>query len=143
VYGPQMGTEHVIPQFVLRLKHLTQGPGRVILPIQGTGRETRSFLFIDDFIDAFLTIMDRGDHQEIYHVGTEEEVTVATLAQMVGRYFGREVQIMPGELPEGSPMRRCPSTAKIRRLGFAPKISLAEGIHLTADWYTEVSTKVA
>ena len=56
VYGPNMGREHVIPQFVLRLKKLSeQQPSGVLdFNIQGTGKETRAFIFIEDFIIKIL-----------------------------------------------------------------------------------------
>src|SRR5580704_2287867 len=52
VYGPDMGWEHVIPQFVLRMHRLASNHEVIRLPIQGTGAQTRSFVFIDDFIDG-------------------------------------------------------------------------------------------
>ena len=52
VYGPDMGWEHVLPQFALRMNKLVQETnGNIInFPIQGTGEESRAFVFIDDFI---------------------------------------------------------------------------------------------
>ena len=49
VYGPEMGNEHVIPEFIDRMKKL-KGKN---FKIQGTGDEVRSFIFIKDFINAF------------------------------------------------------------------------------------------
>ena len=89
VYGPDMGGEHVIPQFVARLKALQQHPTDPIpFTIQGTGLQTRSFVFVDDFIDGVMLVLERGEHLGIYHIGTLEEVTIETLARLVAEPCG-------------------------------------------------------
>ena len=137
VYGPDMGWEHVLPQFVMRLKTLAdQKPGGTIeFPIQGSGKETRSFCYIDDFIDGVITVQDRGEHLGIYHIGTLEEVDMADLARRTARAVGREIDVKPGELTAGSTLRRCPDIAKLGALGYAPKISLDQGLSHLVDWY--------
>lgn len=137
VYGPDMGWEHVIPQFVLRMKTLSEKNKSKIVkfPIQGTGKETRSFCFIDDFIDGLTKIIKRGKHLEIYHIGTTEEVSIKKLAAEVAKYFDRKVDLIQGTLAPGGTPRRCPDISKLRQLGYNPRISLAEGIEFTAEWY--------
>lgn len=139
VYGPDMGWEHVIPQFALRLRelHQRQLQGALAFPIQGTGRETRSFIYIDDMIDGVLKVMERGEHLGIYHVGSGVEISVKELAVEVGRCFGREITVSPGTLQPGSTLRRCPDITKLRALGFTPKTPLAEGLKPTVRWYDQ------
>jgi nucleoside-diphosphate-sugar epimerase len=140
VYGPDMGWEHVIPQFVLRMRRLI-GPdsGTIRFPIQGDGSQTRAFVFIDDFVDGFMSLIHRGAHLNIYNIGTQEEVTIADLARMVGDCFASRVEIIPGPPAPGGTCRRCPDIAKISALGYRPKISLREGLAKTVRWYTENS----
>src|SRR6266852_6522600 len=85
VYGPDMGWEHVIPQFVVRMHRLSQEQplGSIAFPVQGTGKETRSFCYIDDLVDGVMIVQEKGAHLGIYHIGTQEEVTVADLARRV------------------------------------------------------------
>jgi len=155
VYGPDMGWEHVIPQFILRMKMLCQGyplsPGHsgvddaltdltltdeaIRFPIQGTGRETRAFVFIEDFIDGLSLLLEKGEHLGIYNIGNPEEVTIEELACLVGEYFGRKVIVVPGQALAGSTPRRCPDIAKLRALGYNPRYSLREGLPITARWY--------
>jgi nucleoside-diphosphate-sugar epimerase len=138
VYGPDMGWEHVIPQFVLRMKSLCQDTsGPIQFPIQGTGQETRAFVFIDDFTDGLDLLLERGEHLGIYNIGTDEEVAIKTVARLVGEYFGREVEILPGELARGGTLRRCPDITKLAALGYRPQSSLREGVSITARWYDE------
>lgn len=136
VYGPDMGSEHVIPQFALRMRELCrQGGGPIRFPIQGTGRETRAFAYIDDAIDGIVRILERGEHLAIYHVGSEDEVTIEHLAKEIGRYFGREVEVVAGAAPAGGTARRCPDIGKLRALGYQPHVSLREGLVATVGWY--------
>ena len=137
VYGPNMGREHVIPQFVLRLKKLSeQQPSGVLdFNIQGTGKETRAFIFIEDFIRALLRVIEQGEQLSIYHIGTDREVSIQDLAHLVAKSCSREIQVVPGELLAGSTPRRCPDIQKLRSLGFRPEVLLEEGVERTAEWY--------
>jgi nucleoside-diphosphate-sugar epimerase len=138
VYGPDMGWEHVIPQFIVRLYGLCQSTaGAIRFSVLGTGRETRAFVCIDDFTDGLVILLDRGRHREIYNIGTSEEVTIAELARQTAAYFGREIEIVPGPPAKGSAPRRCPDIAKLVSLGYSPKIELAQGLPVTAQWYVE------
>jgi nucleoside-diphosphate-sugar epimerase len=138
VYGPDMGWEHVIPQFVVRMHGLCRdSEGPVPFRILGTGLETRAFVYIDDFTDGLMLLLDRGRHREIYNIGTEEEVTVAELARQIAAYFGRPIEIHNDPPAAGSTLRRCPDIAKLASLGYSPQIELARGLRLTAQWYVE------
>ena len=75
VYGPDMGWEHVVPQFILRMKELcAHHEGTIRFPIQGSGQETRAFVYIDDFTDGLMKVIECGEHMQIYHIGTMEEI---------------------------------------------------------------------
>jgi nucleoside-diphosphate-sugar epimerase len=139
VYGPDMGSEHVIPQFALRMSELSNGLATDVLPfsIQGTGQQTRAFIYVDDFINALSLVMDKGSHLGIYHIGTMEEVKIERLAQVVAECLDRRIAVIPSEPALGGTSRRCPDIRKITALGFAPKWSLRDGVRTTARWYAE------
>jgi nucleoside-diphosphate-sugar epimerase len=138
VYGPDMGWEHVIPQLALRVRDLAHAAaGPLDLQIQGTGGETRAFVHIDDLVRGVLCVLDAGEHLGIYHVGSAEEVTVADLARQIGRCFSREIRVVPGELREGSTLRRCPDISKLRALGYEPRVPLSAGLPPTVRWYDD------
>ena len=144
VYGPDMGWEHVLPQFVWRMKNLcdTTNDDPVPFPIQGTGKESRAFVFIDDFIDGLWLMMERGEHLGIYHIGTTEEVTILEVANLVGEIYGRSVKVIPGVLREGGSLRRCPDVSKLAALGcYRPRYRLRDGLPLLARWYDENAHK--
>jgi nucleoside-diphosphate-sugar epimerase len=137
VYGPDMGWEHVIPQFALRLHRLgrAQVSGRLRFDIQGTGAETRSFCYVDDLVAGVLAMREKGEHLGIYHVGTSEEVSIAELARRVAAVAGREIELVPGPLAAGGTQRRCPDISKLAKLGYKPRVPLDQGLKTTLDWY--------
>ena len=137
VYGPDMGLDHVIPEFLDRFQNLIkEDPDQPKdFPIMGTGRETRAFIFIDDFIDGVMLLMERGSNVGIYNIGTNREIAIAELAVMIGRIKGVCVKIIPGKAHVGGTFRRCPDISKISKLGFRPKVELELGLKKTAGWY--------
>jgi len=139
VYGPDMGWSHVLPHFIMRMKRLAaETPGGPIrFPIMGTGDETRAFEYIDDFVDGTMVMMEKGEHLGIYHIGTDEETTIADAAKLIGNYYGRTVEIEPSPAPEGGTTRRCPDITKLSALGYRPKFGLADGLPTMARWYDE------
>lgn len=143
VFGPEMGWEHVIPQFVLRMKQACEKTKskKIEFPIQGTGEETRAFCYIDDFTDGLMLVLEKGEHLGLYHIGTMDEVAIRDVAVEVGKYFGREVSVVPGELTKGSTLRRCPDTGKIEAMGYKPRVPFSEGVRKTAKWYDENEEK--
>lgn len=141
VYGPDMGAEHVIPQFAMRMRQARQDVRRTVpFPIQGTGQETRAFICIDDFTDGLMRVLERGEHLNVYNIGTSDEVTIAHVARLVARCFDREIEIIPGAALPGSSARRNPDITKLRALGFVPKTPLEEGIASTVAWYRNYCT---
>jgi len=144
VYGPDMGWEHVIPQFVLRMKDLCKNniDKEIKFPILGTGKETRAFVFIDDFIDGLKLVLEKGEHMNIYHIGTMEEISIEQVAVEVGKYFGKRVTIIPGQRAKGGTQRRCPDISKLKKLGCNPKVHFKEGLKIAAKWYDENSDSI-
>lgn len=140
VYGNDMGWEHVVPQLAIKIaKAIEKDPsdGRVPLSIQGDGTQTRAFVHIDDFTDGLIRVIEAGRHREIYHIGTEEEVSIETVAQRIAAAFSREIEISYSAAPLGGTSRRCPDITKLANLGYAPKITLAEGLKTVAHWYAK------
>lgn len=138
IYGPDMGREHVIPEFCIRMNSLVQDhEGAIPFPIQGSGEETRSFCYIDDCVDQFIILLDAGEHMNVYHMGTLEERTISGVAREVAWWcYDREIKVIPGKLPQGSPPRRCPDISKITALGWTgPKVTFEEGVTRTGSWY--------
>ena len=137
VYGPDMGLDHVIPQFAMQLKQTASAGGAAGFPIQGSGEETRSFCHVDDLVAGVMVMRGRGEHLGIYHIGTAEEVTIADLARRMAAIAGREIVIEPSAVLAGSTPRRCPDISKLRALGYEPRVLLDEGLPPTIKWYLD------
>jgi nucleoside-diphosphate-sugar epimerase len=108
-----MGWKHVEPQFIMRAL-AAHDAGDGTFPIQGDGTETRSFCYVDDIVEGILTMYEKGGHREIYHIGSDEEITIRDLAARIGKIVGVDLDIRPGELAQGGTPRRCPDISKMR-----------------------------
>jgi nucleoside-diphosphate-sugar epimerase len=137
VYGPDMGWEHVVPQFAKRVKDVAaQHPsGKLPFEIQGDGLQTRSFCHVDDLVAGVRLMRDHGEHLGIYHIGSTEETAIAALAMQVAACAGREIELIAKPAPVGGTQRRCPDIGKLASLGYSPQVSLAQGLPPTLDWY--------
>src|SRR4030042_2122687 len=137
VYGPDMVNESVIPQFIIRMKDIAARSDNnlITFPIQGTGDETRAFVFIDDFIDGLMLMFEKGENLNIYHIGTMSEIRISDLAVLIGKCFSKEIDLVFGVLQKGGTIRRCPDISKLKKLGYNPQITLEAGIRKTAMWY--------
>ena len=137
VYGPDMGWEHVIPQFALRLKSVAREhpSGKLPFTLQSDGSQTRSFCHVDDLVSGVLVMRDKGEHLGIYHIGTMDEITIADLAHRIAAHAGHQVELIRGPAPPGGTERRCPDIAKLKKLGYSPKVPLGIGLPATIDWY--------
>ncbi|UBF28448.1 hypothetical protein K9N68_11570 [Kovacikia minuta CCNUW1] len=98
-------------------------------------------MFIDDFIDGLMLILNQGEHLGIYHIGTMEEVAIAQVAHEIAHYFGRQIQIVPGALAKGGTPRRCPDITKLAALGYQPRYTFQDALPIVAKWYDENSQK--
>ena len=139
VYGPDMGFEHVIPQFALRLKRSVptqQKPEFCRFEIQGDGSQTRSFCHVDDLVRGVMVMREKGEHLGIYHVGT----TRGDHDRRPGASRGGACRPRDRAGLGGRAARRhrapLPDISKLARLGYAPQVPLDDkACRRTVDWY--------
>ncbi len=125
VYGPDMGSEHVVPEFINRFKKLKN---KGFFKIQGSGEEIRSFIYIDDFISAFDLLLTKGKHLNIYNIGNSSHIKIKILVKKIGKILNKKYKIKKGKLRLGSTTKRFPDIKKIRSLGYKQKITLTDGL---------------
>ncbi len=137
IYGPDMGGDHVIPQLIEKMMTAASESDAddVSIPIEGTGKETRAFCYIDDCVRGLALAGMEGEAGTIYHLGTEDEVTIDQLNELLAGALELKLKTIPSERRTGSPIRRCPSTQKLRTLGYKPQVPLAEGLAKTIAWH--------
>ena len=124
VYGKDMGNDHVIPEFINRLKKNKNRKFK----IYGTGKEIRSFIYIDDFISGFDKIFTKGKKFEIYNIGTSEKIKIIDLAKLVASVYNKKINITKTKILKGSPTIRCPDIRKLKSIGFKQNVTLKEGL---------------
>ena len=139
VYGPDMGWDHVIPELTEKIRKKINKSNKFSIKIEGTGNETRSFIHIDDFINGFLLILKKGKKNNIYNIGSNEQVTIKELIKKIEKILRVDIKIIPGKLRKGSAKKRCPDIKKLSKLGHINKINLIDGLKNTIKWYLQNS----
>jgi UDP-glucuronate decarboxylase len=107
--------------------------------IYGDGKQTRSFCYVDDLIDAMVRLM--GTPHELtgpVNVGNPNEFTMLELANAVIELTGARSELVFKELPFDDPQQRQPDIAVARKeLGWEPTVQLTEGLTKTIDYFRE------
>jgi GDP-L-fucose synthase len=140
LYGPEdnfdLASSHVLPALI-RKAHEAKLSGAKALVIWGTGAPRREFLHVDDCADALVFLLKAYSGEEHVNVGSGEDLTILELAQAVCKVVGFKGEIVCDTTkPDGTP-RKLMSAAKLRGMGWEPKIGLIEGLKSTYDWYLE------
>jgi GDP-L-fucose synthase len=106
----------------------------------GSGSPYREFLHVDDLARACVFLMEKYDFKDIgefINIGTGNDITIRDLAYMIKETVGFQGDIKwDTDKPEGTP-RKLLDVSKIKALGWAPEITLEEGIKRTYNWYLE------
>ncbi|WP_445376339.1 GDP-L-fucose synthase [Niveispirillum fermenti] len=131
---------HVLPALIARLHEakLAKAPE---VTIWGTGKPLREFLYVDDLADALVFLLKNYSGYEHVNVGTGQEVSIRTLAEQVAATVGwRGRFVFDHSKPDGTP-RKLMDNARLARLGWTARTSLAEGLDRTYRWFLEEAAK--
>ena len=144
LYGPndnfELQASHVLPAFIRRFVE-AKAQARATETLWGTGAPKREFLHVDDLAQAVLLLSNSYDSSEHLNIGSGQDLTIKELAEMVAELTGFGGQIAwDSSKPDGTP-RKVMDVSKVRNLGWAPKISLRDGIDSTIKWYIEATAK--
>jgi GDP-L-fucose synthase len=134
-YGPRddffRATNHVIPGLITRLL-----AGENPLTVWGSGKQTRSFLYVTDFARGLLQACAHDDMTGPLNLGSSEEISIGDLARLM-----IEVSELPTEIvfdvskPDGQPRRACDTRKAKELIGFQATVPLREGLKQTIAWY--------
>jgi len=131
-YGPNQYPEKFIPLFV------TNALDGAPLPLYGDGKQVRDWLHVEDHCAGIETVLREGRPGEVYNVGGDNErhnIDVAEkLLELTGadRSLLRRVDDRPGH-----DRRYSLDTAKLRGLGWEPRVTFDEGLRTTVEWYRD------
>ncbi len=131
LYGPNdnydLNNSHVLPALIRKFHEgkINQQPS---VEVWGSGSPLREFLHVDDLADACYFLMQHYNEKEFVNVGTGEDLSIRSLAEMIQEIVG-----YPGEIvwntskPDGTP-RKLMNVSKIESLGWKHRINLRNGI---------------
>lgn len=128
VYGPNNTDDRVMPTFI------TQAMNGDDITIFGDGKQTRSFCYVDDIVDALIKLQATDYHSPV-NLGNPHEITIEYLADTINHMFGNRSNKVHRPLPEFDPTQRCPDiTLANQILDWSPKVLLTDGIRKVIDW---------
>ena len=135
-YGPRMHPQdgRVVSNFIvqaLRGEDIT---------MYGDGQQTRSFCYVDDLIEGMLRLMDSpADFTGPVNIGNPGEFTMLELAEKVLKLVGGKSKLIYFPLPADDPRQRQPDiTLAGTHLGWAPKVTLEDGLKITIKYFKEL-----
>jgi UDP-glucuronate decarboxylase len=135
-YGPRMHPNdgRVVSNFIVQA---LKGED---LTIYGDGRQTRSFCYVDDLIDAMMRMMDtEKDFAGPVNIGNPSEVAVLELAETVLRLTDSKSKLVYQPLPSDDPKQRQPDIDLAKsKLGWEPKVGLEDGLKQTIRYFKKV-----
>ncbi|MGZ6162466.1 MAG: UDP-glucuronic acid decarboxylase family protein [Myxococcaceae bacterium] len=133
-YGPRMRLEdgRVVPAFV------AQALAGEDFTVFGDGSQTRSFCYVSDLVDGFVRLA-LSSEQDPVNLGNPEEMTILQFAEAVRAAAGGGGRIVHRPLPKDDPQRRRPDITRARELlGWAPRITLSDGLRQTIAYFRGV-----
>ena len=129
-YGPYQFPEKVIPLFV------TNAIDDIPVPLYGDGRNIRDWLHVTDHCRALDLLIERGVDGEVYNVGGGNEVMNVDLTHRILEGLGKPTSLIkPVADRPGHDRRYCLDTAKLRSMGWEPRVNFEDGLRDTLAWY--------
>ncbi len=134
-YGPRDNFDpklsHVIPGLIKRVFN-----GENPLVVWGSGKQTRSFLFAEDFAQGIIEATEKYAIADPLNIGTEEEITIGQLAKKIVAISGKKTKIVFDKTkPDGQPRRNCDTKKAKDKIDFEAKTNLNQGLKKTITWY--------
>ena len=135
-YGPKQHPEKLIPKIIYNILN------NKTVPIYGTGKNSREWIYVKDHCEALLKIFLKGKIGEFYNIGSNNNLNnlnvtkeILSFAQKLIK-IGNKVKINFVKDRPGHDMRYALDSSKIKKqIGWYPKTTFKKGIKLTFEWY--------
>ena len=130
-YGPRMKIDdgRVLPTFI------QQASKNLDITVNGNGKQTRSFCYINDLIDAILKVMN-VDYSFPINIGNDDEVSINKIASVIIELLNSKSGIIYNKLPKDDPLKRKPDLTLAKKiLNWSPKINKENGFKMLIDYY--------
>ncbi len=140
LYGPgdnfNLADAHVLPA-LMRKFHEARRSGSGQVPVWGSGKPRREFLYVDDLANACLYLMEYYSSLDIVNVGTGVDQSIRELAETIRQVVHPEAEIVyDADKPDGTPQKLL-DVNRLHQLGWRHKVELMDGIRWTYQWYLE------
>ncbi|GMQ23411.1 GDP-L-fucose synthase [Algoriphagus sp. oki45] len=152
LYGPydnfDLKTSHVLPAMIRKFhdaKHsdlsmlsgVEAGSKNSPVELWGSGTPMREFLYVEDLAEAVVFALENEFQDNLYNVGTGEDLTIRDLALLIQKIVGHTGEIIwDSTKPDGTP-RKLMDVSKMTQAGWKAKTSLEDGIRKTYQWFLE------
>jgi len=133
-YGPRMlpYDGRVISNFIVQA--LKNKP----ITIYGNGSQTRSFCYVDDMIDGFISLMN-SSYKKPVNIGNPKEFSILELADLISQKLNRKLNFEYKPLPQDDPIQRKPLIElALKELKWKPKVELSEGLDRTIEYFDKI-----
>ena len=132
-FGPKQFPEKLIPKAII-LANLNKK-----IPIYGTGKNIRDWLFVDDHCDAITSVLEKGSIGKSYNISGNNEINNLTIVNKILSIMGKSTDLI--EFVEDRPghdFRYSMDSSLIRsELGWKPKVEFEKGLEKTIQWYSD------
>jgi len=141
LYGPRddfdLETSHVIPAIIRKCVEARE-QGDESITAWGTGEPTREFLYVKDAADGILTATERYDESDPVNLGTEREISIRDLIEMIADQteFDGEIEWDTSK-PDGQPRRKLDTSRAQERIGWKATTEFERGVERTIEWYED------
>lgn len=130
-YGPRQFPEKLIPKVILLAMDNKS------IPVYGTGKNRRDWIFVIDHCEAILKVFEKGKKGNSYNIAGHSEFDNNTIVKMILKIMGKSVNLLKHVKDRpGHDFRYSLTTTKIEReFGWKPKYTFGKGLDLTVNWY--------
>jgi dTDP-glucose 4,6-dehydratase len=135
VYGPRQFPEKLIPRFITKLLNNEK------CPIHGQGKTRRNFIYVDDVSKAVDVILRKGEINEIYNIGSDDEYSVIEVLNKLLKELNIDNKDVSEFVEDRAfnDFRYCIDSSKLELLGWKKTISFEDGLKETIMWYKQKS----
>lgn len=138
LYGPNdsfdLAHSHVLSALVKRFVD-AYDENLSNITLWGTGIARREFMHVDDLAEASLFMMLNYNEDEFINIGCGTDISIKELAELVSNLVGYKGTIQWDSTKPDGMLKKCMEVSKMTKLGFSPKVSLAEGVHQMIEIY--------
>ena len=146
LYGPRdnfnPGSSHVIPALIKKCVEAVK-TGAKDIPVWGTGKATREFLYVEDCAEAIVLATEKYNAPEPVNIGAGFEISIKDLVELISKLTGFKGKLVwDASQPDGQPRRMLDTSRAQKEFNFKALTGFETGLKKTVEWYKSVCLKV-